>query len=108
MQKLFLWGARSVWSEYAYRDGRGTDSVRSATQKKSKNFAGRPRGSMRSIRLSRLKSIHRAQSSVVTWLLLILEQSLMEHQLLVKDCRQKIGRSLSFGRELCATIVLPI
>ena len=41
MQKLFLRGARSVSSEYACRDGRGTDSVRSATQKKSTNFAGK-------------------------------------------------------------------
>jgi hypothetical protein len=35
------------------------------------------------------------QSSIVTWLLLILEQNLMEQQLLVGDCRQKIGRCFS-------------
>ena len=52
--------------------------------------------------LSRLKSIHRVQSSILTWLLLILEQSLMEQQLLVGDCRQKIGRCFWCGRELCA------
>ena len=63
---------------------------------------------MRSIPLRRLKSIHRVQSSIVTWLLLIFEQSLMEQQLLVGDCKQRIGRSLSCGKELCATFVLPI
>ena len=63
---------------------------------------------MRSIPLRRLKSIHRVQSSIVTWLLLIFEQSLMEQQLLNGDCSRKIGRCLTCGRELCATFVLPI
>jgi hypothetical protein len=48
------------------------------------------------------------QSSIVTWLLLILEQGLMERQLQVRDCRQKIRRYFSSGREQCATFVLPL